>query len=195
MNTKPKILAFAGSLRRDSFNKKLVQIAANGARAAGAEVTVVDLRDFPMPLFDQDLEEAEGLPANVKRFKALMKAHQGLLIASPEYNSSITAVLKNTLDWASRAEPGEAPLACFNGKVAGLMAASPGALGGLRGLVTLRSILGNIQVIVVPEQVAVSKAHETLLADGKLADAKQHASVERIGARVAHVAGALLATG
>lgn len=195
MNTAPKILAFAGSLRRDSFNKKLVQIAAHGARAAGAEVTIVDLREFPMPIFDQDFEKAEGLPANVKRFKELMKAHQGLLIASPEYNSSISGVLKNTIDWASRAEQGEPALACFHGKVAGIMSASPGALGGLRGLVTLRSILGNIQVIVLPEQVSVSKANEAFGLDGKLVDAKQHAAVEKIGARVAHVAAALIAAG
>ena len=86
----PKILAFAGSSRRDSFNKKLVKIAAEGARLAGAEVTYLDFKDLPMPLFDEDLEAEAGIPENVKKFKALMKAHQGLLIASPEYNSSIT---------------------------------------------------------------------------------------------------------
>ncbi|MBL8858061.1 MAG: NAD(P)H-dependent oxidoreductase [Planctomycetes bacterium] len=188
-----KILAFAGSLRRDSFNKKLVQIAASGARAAGAEVTYVDLREFAMPLYDGDLEAADGVPENAKRFKALMKSHQAFLIASPEYNSSISGVLKNTLDWASRAEPGEAPLACFKGKVAGIMSASPGALGGLRGLVTVRSILGNLHVIVLPEQIAVSKAHEALADETRLHDAKQQAAIEALAARVVQVTAALQA--
>ncbi|HYG76540.1 MAG TPA: NAD(P)H-dependent oxidoreductase [Planctomycetota bacterium] len=178
----PRILAFAGSLRTGSFNKKLVQVAAAGARAAGADVTYVDLRDLPMPVFDEDLEAKDGLPPNARKFKDLLLAHQGLLISAPEYNSSITAVLKNAIDWASRPVPGEAPLGCFDGKVASLMAASPGALGGLRGLVTVRSILGNIKVIVLPDQIAVPKANEAFNPDGSLKDAKQQASVEKLGA-------------
>ena len=123
-----RILAFAGSARRDSLNKKLLQVAVAGARAAGAEVTVLDLRDLPLPLYDGDLEAAEGLPANARALKQQLRAHAGLLLACPEYNSSVTPLLKNAIDWASRAEPGEAPLACFEGKVAGLVSASPGAL-------------------------------------------------------------------
>ncbi len=184
MTYTPKVLVFAGSTRRDSHNKKLARVAADAARAAGAEVTRIDLAELPMPLYDGDLEAREGVPPNARKFKDLMKAHQGLLIASPEYNSSISGVLKNTIDWASRQEPGEPPLACFHNKVAGLMAASPGALGGLRGLITLRSILGNISVLVVPEQLAVSKANDAFTPDGKLADAKQQASVEKIAGRV-----------
>lgn len=191
MSTAPRILAFGGSLRRGSFNQQLVRIAAEGARRAGASVTVFELRELPMPVFDEDLEREQGLPANAKRFKELMKEHAGLLVSAPEYNSSITAALKNAIDWASRAEAGEKPLACFTGKVCGLMAASPGALGGLRGLVTVRSILSNIHVLVLPEQVAVSKAHEAFTADGQLKDEKQNAAVLRIGARVAEVAGKL----
>ncbi|MCY2959408.1 MAG: NAD(P)H-dependent oxidoreductase [Planctomycetota bacterium] len=191
MTSPIRVLAFAGSLRRDSWNKKLVRVAAEGARAAGAEVTVLDLRDVEMPLFDEDLERERGLPEGAKRFKQLLLAHHAILISSPEYNSSISAVLKNAIDWASRAEPGEKPLACFDGKVAGLLSASPGALGGLRGLVTVRSILGNIRVLVVPEQVAISKAHEAFDADGNLRDAKQAESVRHVGTRVAAVARAL----
>jgi chromate reductase len=176
----PRILAFAGSLRRDSFNKKLVRVAADAARAAGAEVTLLDLSDLPMPVYDGDLEQAEGVPANARRFKELMLAHQGLLISSPEYNSSISAALKNAIDWASRPEKGEAPLACFEGKVAALLAASPGALGGLRGLVTLRSILSNIRVLVLPDQLAVAKAQEAFGEDGALKEPKQRAAVEAI---------------
>lgn len=181
----------AGSLRSGSFNKKLVQIASAGAKAAGAETTFVDLRDYAMPIYDGDLEEREGLPPAARKLKDVFHSHSGLLIASPEYNSSISAVLKNTIDWLSRPAPGEKPLGCFVGKVCGLMAASPGALGGLRGLVHLRAILGNIEAIVLPQQVAVMKAHEAFDDAGKLKDAAVQANVEAIGAAVARVAAKL----
>ncbi|MDZ4775079.1 MAG: NAD(P)H-dependent oxidoreductase [Planctomycetota bacterium] len=190
MGTTPKILALAGSLRRDSLNKKLAQVAAAAARAAGAEVTYLDLRDLPLPIYDGDIEAA-GFPDNVRRLKSLMKEHQGLLVASPEYNSSVSGALKNAIDWASRAEPNEAPLTCFKGKVAGLMSASPGALGGLRGLVTLRSILGNIQVLVIPEQVTVTTANEAFSPDGRLIDPKQQASIDALAKRVVQLVRAL----
>lgn len=172
--TQPKIVAFAGSLRAGSFNKKLLAIAADAARAAGAEVTVVDLRELALPLFDQDLEDASGLPEGAKKFKALLRASDGFLIASPEYNSSISAALKNAIDWASRAETDDEPsLAAYRGKAAALFATSPGALGGLRGLVTLRSILSNIGVLVLPDQVAIPTAHEAFDEAGKLKDERK----------------------
>jgi len=183
----PRILAFAGSTRKESWNKKLIPIAAAGARAAGAEVTLIDLRDFPMPLYDGDLEAAEGLPPKAKEFKRLMLGNQGLLISSPEYNSSISGVLKNALDWASRSEPGESALAAFAGKGAGLVSASTGALGGLRGLVHLRAMLGNIKVLVIPEQASISKAAEAFSPEGTLKDAKQQAAVEKVGAELARI--------
>jgi NAD(P)H-dependent FMN reductase len=179
--TLPKIVAFAGSTRSGSFNKQLVRIAAAAAREAGAEVTLVDLRDLALPLFDQDLETAGGLPEGAKKFKALLRESDGFLIASPEYNSSITGVLKNAIDWASRAESDdEPPLAAFRGKVAVLLAASPGALGGLRGLVHLRSILGNIGVIVLPDQVAISTAHEAFDESGQLKDPRKAGQVTEL---------------
>jgi NAD(P)H-dependent FMN reductase len=177
----PRILAFAGSTRRDSFNKKLVSIAVKGAQQAGAEVTLIDFKDFPLPLFDQDLETEQGMPENGKKLKQLFIDHDGLLISFPEYNSSITAVLKNALDWVSRPAPGEPSLVAFRGKVATLMSASPGALGGLRGLVHVRSILGNIGVIVLPDQVAVAKAREAFQPDGSLTDPKQQGAIEGLG--------------
>ena len=180
-----RILAFAGSTRRESFNKKLVSIAAKGARDAGAEVTLIDLKDFPLPLFDQDLEAGQGMRENGKKLKKLFIDHDGLLIASPEYNSSITAVLKNAIDWVSRPAPGEPSLVAFRGKVATLMSASPGALGGLRGLVHLRSILGTIGVIVLPDQIAVGKAHEAIKPDGSFADPKQQPGIEGLGSTLA----------
>jgi chromate reductase, NAD(P)H dehydrogenase (quinone) len=180
-----KILAFAGSTRAESWNKKLIKVAAGGARAAGADVTLIDLRDYPLPLYDGDLEEKDGIPENGMKLKALFLEHRGLLISSPEYNSSITGVLKNTLDWVSRSAPGEKPLAAYADKVAGLVSASPGALGGLRALVHLRAILGNIKVLIVPEQVSVSKAPDAFHADGTLKDEKQRAQVEGVGKAVA----------
>ncbi len=185
MSATPRILAFAGSTRKDSYNKRLVQIAASGAKSAGAEISVIDLRDFGLPLFDEDLEREQGTPEVATRLKALMVEHDGFLISSPEYNSSITAVLKNAIDWASRPVPGEPPLAAFRGKAALILSASPGALGGLRGLVHLRAILGNLGVVVLPDQVAVSKAFEAFLDDGSLKDPKQHASIEGLGKTLA----------
>jgi len=184
MSYTPKVLAFAGSLREGSFNKKLVAVAAEGARAAGGEVTRIDLKGYPLPIYDGDVEEAEGLPGNARKLKEVFAAHDGLLIASPEYNSSISGALKNAIDWVSRPAEGERPLACFDGKVAALMAASPGGLGGLRGLVHVRAILGNIKVIVLPAQVAVSQANEAFDAEGRLKDERRHAAVEALGRSV-----------
>ncbi|MHC5108770.1 MAG: NADPH-dependent FMN reductase [Planctomycetota bacterium] len=168
------ILAFAGSARSDSVNKKIVHAACRLARAGGAEVTEIDLRDYPMPLFDQDLEQSEGVPENGAKLWQLLVDHDGLLLGCPEYNSSITPLLKNVIDWVSR--PGAAsstdaqPMAAFRGKVAALLSASPGALGGLRGLVHVRDILGNIGMHVTPTQLAVPGAYGAFGADGELTD-------------------------
>lgn len=173
----PRILAFAGSLRKESFNKKLAAIAVSGARKSGAEVTLINLEHLPHPLFDQDLESERRMPANGARLKKLFFDDGGLLIAAREYNSSITAVLKNAIDWVSRKAPNEpSPAMVFRGKADILMSASPNALGGLRGLVHVRSILGNIGVIVLPDQVAAARVHQAFQPDGSLADPKQPSS-------------------
>lgn len=181
---RPRILAFAGSVRQDSFNKKLIRIAAQAAEEASAKVTLVDLADYPLPLYDGDLEAAEGLPENALKLKQLFLDHEGLLISAPEYNSSITPLLKNTIDWVSRPAKGEGPLAAYKDKVAVLMAASPGGLGGLRGLVHLRAILQNIGVIVLPDQRAVSHAGGAFDDNGQLKDEKLRQSVQGLGARL-----------
>jgi NAD(P)H-dependent FMN reductase len=160
-------------------------------RAAGGEVTLIDLRDYPMPLFDEDLETRDGLPEGARRFREMMLAHDALLISAPEYNSSISGVLKNAIDWASRQRPGERPLACFTGKVAGLMAASPSWRGGIRGLVTVRSILGNIDVLVVPDQVMLVRADEAFDERGQLKDAKQQALVAKLATKLVAITGKL----
>ena len=188
MADQPRLLAIAGSKRKGSFNKKLIDVAADAARHAGAQVTVIDLKDFPLPLFDQDLEGEQGLPEPAKQLKALFKVHHGLIIASPEYNSSITPLLKNTLDWISRAESkDEPPLSAYKGKVALIMSASPGGLGGLRGLVHLRSILQNIGVMVLPGQRAVSGAHDAFGEDGKMKDERLQQSIAGLTAELTRV--------
>ena len=185
MGSPPRILAFAGSLRKDSYNKKLVAVAAAGARNAGAEVSLIDLADYPLPVFDQDLEAAQGLPESAVELKAEMKNHDGFLIGCPEYNSSITSALKNVIDWASRPLPDEESLACFKGKVVVLMSASPGAIGGMRGLVHVRAILSNIHVLVLPDQKSIPNASKAFNGDGSLADPKQQEAVMNLGAKLA----------
>ncbi len=187
MTAAPKILAFAGSTRSGSFNKKLIRCAAAGAEGAGAAVTLIDLRDYALPLYDGDLEDSQGLPENAVKLKALFAAHQGLLISAPEYNGSFSAVLKNAIDWVSRQAPDEKPLAGYRGKVAGLVACSPGSLGGLRGLVHLRQVLTNLNVLVIPEQRAVNSAMEAFDGADQLKDAGVRKGVEAIGARLVDV--------
>ena len=190
----PRILAFGGSLRRDSYNQKLAAIAATGSREAGAEVTVISLRDFALPVFDEDLEATSGMPEAAKRLKAIFREHHGLIIASPEYNSSITAALKNAIDWVSRGESDDEPsLSALSGKTAVLCSASPGGLGGMRGLMHLRAILGSIGITVLPDQIAIGKAYEAFTPEGALVDAKQQARVKALGSSLAKHLSKLLA--
>lgn len=179
-----KILVFAGSLRAGSFNRKLVRIAAEGARAAGAEVSEIDLREMPMPLYDGDLERSHGLPPNAKLFKRLLIEHAGVLIGSPEYNTMMTGVLKNAIDWASRPEPGEPQYVAFKGKVAGLMSASPGQFGGVRSLAMTRALLSHLGAIVVPTQLPIARAADAFDAEGNLRDERQREIIRSIGSEV-----------
>ena len=174
-----KILFLAGSARKESINKKLAQLAANMAEISGAEVTVIDLNDYDMPLYNGDLEMLEGIPDNAKRLKQIFINHDGFFISSPEYNGSYSALLKNTIDWLSRPhEEHEASLVAYKGKVAALGAVSPGGLGGLRGLVPLRMLLGNIGVTVIPSQMAVGAGFKAFDSDGKLQDERQTALLQ-----------------
>jgi NAD(P)H-dependent FMN reductase len=177
----PKILAFSGSLRQGSFNQRMVKVAAEGARSAGAEVTVISLRDFPLPFMDEDLEKESGLPENARKLKDLFKSHDGVLLASPEYNGSVSGVLKNAIDWVSRPLEDSEPLEAFGNKVWCIMSASPGGLGGIRGLIHLRALLGGIRVHVIPQQHAMGGAGNLFDASGNLTDAKQRDTVEGLG--------------
>lgn len=187
MTFQARVLAFSGSLRRGSFNQQLVRCAAEAAQRAGADVTVLELRELALPLYDGDDEAAHGLPDGAKRLKQLMKEHHAFLVASPEYNSSIGGPLKNAFDWASRAEPGEKAHAATTGKIGALFAASPGPFGGVRGLITVRAVLANNQMLLIPEQVTIPKANEAFGPDGQLVDEKHRASVERVVARLLDV--------
>ena len=149
------------------------------AEAQGAEVTVLDLRELALPIYDGDLEAASGLPEGARRLKELMRAHDGFLIASPEYNSGVSGALKNAIDWASRPDQGN-PHSPFAHKTCALLSASPGSLGGLRGLLMLRISLENLNVFVVPLQAAMPRAHEAFGEDGGLKDPRQHGLVEAV---------------
>lgn len=179
-----KLLAFAGSLRKDSYNKKLAAIMAKAAEKAGAEVTLVDLNDYAMPLFNEDDEAAEGIHPNALAFKKLMNESDGFLIASPEYNGSYSGVLKNTIDWASRQADGEGMLESFKNKYAVIFATSPGAFGGLRALNQLRLLLSGIGTTVLSDQVAIPKAGDAIKEDGTLASEKRQATVDRVVGRL-----------
>jgi chromate reductase len=179
---KPRILAFAGSTREGSHNKRLIKVAAEAARAAGADVTLIDLRDYPLPPYDGDVE-AQGLPVSAVALKELFKAHDGFLISAPEYNGGMSGMLKNAIDWVSRRGDDDRTLAAFSGKFAGLMSASPGRLGGLRGLGQLRHVLTTVGVLVVPQQHGLHTAHEAF-EHGRLKDPAQQAAIEAIAARL-----------
>jgi len=177
-----KVLVFAGSTRTGSYNQKLAHEAAVVAEKMGAKVTVLDLKDYAMPFYDADLEAASGMPENAKRFRNAMIDNDAILIASPEYNASIPAVLKNALDWASRAESGGSSRDAFKGKTFGLMSASPGKGGGARGLVHLRAVIEDAGGTVVKKQVVVPKAYEAFDESGALkSSALQKALQEEVG--------------
>lgn len=190
MNT-PRILVFAGSARRDSINKQLAAAAAAEARSLGADVELLDLADFPMPLYDGDLEAA-SFPQTVSALRAKILAADALLIACPEYNGSITPLLKNTIDWVSRPEEGVAEgLVAYRGKVAALVATSPGALGGLRGLVHVRAILSGIGVHVVPGDLAVGGGFQAFTDEGALADEGMASRLKDLVTRLVRTTSAL----
>jgi chromate reductase len=188
MPKNPRILAFAGSARRDSFNKQLVRIAAGGVSTAGVECTVIDLRDYPMPIYDGDLEASSGLPESAAKIRELLQTHHGLLISTPEYNSGVPSLLKNTIDWATRSPEATPDTSGFSGKLAALMATSPGPLGGARAVKMLRSILENIGCTVLAEELCIRGAMQAF-EDGKLLEERNQKRAEAFGRTLAEWVG------
>ncbi|MGB7068952.1 MAG: NAD(P)H-dependent oxidoreductase [Pyrinomonadaceae bacterium] len=178
-----KILALTGSLREGSYNKRVLKIAIEGAKRAGAEVTIIDLRDLPMPIYNADDQEKNGFDANAMKFQDLLKAHDGLLIASPEYNGSIPGGLKNAIDWASRKSEKYGMGEVFKGKCAAMITASPGSFGGIRCLGHLRGVLSILGINVLPSEIAVTFAGEKFAGDSdEMTDEKMRSILEKLGA-------------
>jgi len=181
------IIAFAGSNRRGSINRAALTLAVEGATRAGATVEVIDLREYEMPLYDAEWHSANGLPETARRLREKMRNASGLLIASPEYNSSITPLLKNTIDWLSQsvesgigAGGGRMP---FDGKIVGLLGASMGAFGAIRALPHVSFIFSNLGSVVLPV-MAVPSADKLFAADGAVANERQATMLRDLGARV-----------
>jgi NAD(P)H-dependent FMN reductase len=188
MTRKPKILAFAGSLREHSYSRRVLKTAIKGAEKAGAEITFVDLRDYPMPLYNPDDHDQNGFDENALKFQGLLTEHDGFLIASPEYNGSLPAVLKNAIDWASRQSDQYERSKVFAGKFAAMMSASEGSLGGVRSLAHLRGVLTSVSVNVLPREVAVTFADERFVgASEQMTDEKMKQTLENLGAALAEI--------
>lgn len=192
MKNKVKLLVFSGSARKGSYNKLLAKNAAEIGEKLGAEVTYVDLKDYPMPIYDGDLEEEIGLPENAAKIKKLFLENDGLFLACPEYNSSITPILKNVLDWVSRPQAeDEEHLIAYQDKVVAISGASPGGWGGLRGLEIVRMMLHNMDVMVVPKQIVVPAAYEAFDEEGQFKDKKLLSRLEGVVKQLIDVTGAM----
>ncbi|WEK44839.1 MAG: NAD(P)H-dependent oxidoreductase [Candidatus Sphingomonas colombiensis] len=187
-----RVAVISGSVRNGSHNSALAALATARIRAAGGEAEVIDLSTFNLPVYSQDLE-LQDCPPDARRLKALLSACDAVLIATPEHNGSISTLLKNAIDWASRPSEGETmvTLSAFRGKTAGIMAASIGPFGGMRALAHLRQILGTVQMVVVPEQLAVPFADRAFTSEGALAEPLPNMILDGLIGRVLEVAGRL----
>ena len=156
-----KILVIPGSLRTGSLNAKLAAVAAHALALQGADVTRISLEDYPLPIYDGDLQAKSGVPKHAVNLKRMMSAHQGVLIVTPEYNSSVPALVKNTIDWVSRVQdPHETRGQVFRDRVFAIASASGNRLGGARALAALRLILSACHAQVIPNQLALAFAED-----------------------------------
>ncbi|TCT11941.1 NAD(P)H-dependent FMN reductase [Tepidamorphus gemmatus] len=187
--SKPKILLFAGSIRTGSINEKLAVVAAGTLAEAGGDVSHISLADYPMPIYNGDLEQAEGIPDAAKRLANLFTEHQGILIVAPEYNGGITPLLKNTIDWVSRPGATDRRPGPYKGRVFALGAASDGGFGGYRGLLQLRHTLENaLGALMVPEMVSVPAAASAFDAEGRLIAERPMAMLRTVSQRLVEMA-------
>ena len=192
MTSSVRLLFFAGSARAGSYSKQLARLGAMIAEANGIPSTFADLGDYPMPIYNGDDEALSGQPENAHKFKELMAAHTGIFIASPEYNASITPLLKNTIDWVSHVrEPGPSGPEVFKTRVFALGSTSPGGMGGLRSLITVRQVLElGLGALCLPDQFAVPRAKEAFGDDGHLKNKDSQETFKTLIqklARAAHV--------
>jgi len=185
-----KILAFAGSSRKGSLNRKLLAIAVREARALGANITEIDLREFDLPIYDGDVE-ARGWPPGMVRLRQLFKQHNALLIVTPEYNGGVAPLTKNAIDWVSRPYEDEPTCAVISGKVAAIMSASVGPVGGSRQQAHLRVSCQVMRVILVPETVHIAFADKAFGEDGSLLDKSVHAAATLVVRRLIEIANKL----
>ena len=180
-----KILVIPGSLRTGSLNAKLAAVAAHALAQAGAEVTRISLADFPLPIYDGDLQAKSGVPKHAVNLKRMMAAHHGVLIVTPEYNSSVPALVKNTIDWVSRVQDAhETRGQVFRERVFAIASASGGRLGGARALAALRLILSACHAQVIPNQFALSFADEAYDEMDRLKNSADSDGAESAGAAV-----------
>jgi len=184
-----KLLALSGSARRASHNLKLVRVMAEGATAAGANVTVIDWSHFVLPVFNEDIEG--DTPASAIALKSLFAEAQGFLIAEPEYNGGYSALMKNAIDWVSRPLPGAPVGSVFKGKPVVVAGATTGKWGAVRSVRQLREVLGYLGCVVLPDTLSVNAADKAFDADGRLLDAKTAELAVAAGATLARAAAAL----
>ncbi|MDB6145061.1 MAG: NAD(P)H-dependent oxidoreductase [Pseudomonas sp.] len=184
-----KVLAFCGSTRQGSLNQKLLDVAARGAQEAGAQVTFVSLRDYPLPLYDGDLEKEQGVPAHAHALQELFRKHDAVLLASPEHNGGYTALLKNAIDWVSRpTSTGHSGVTLFANKAAAVISASPGPMGGIRGVLATRMVLEKLGAIVIPQSFTLGVAHLAFDEDARCSDANVDREVGAVGAALVKMA-------
>ena len=188
---KPRIVVMAGSRRREALSRRVAAACVRALDAAGAEVELVELDDYPAPLYDGDLEAASGLPEAIVRLQRMLHASDGVLVVNPEYNGSLTPLLKNTLDWCSRPNPADPERSggkVYAGRAAAVVGSSPGALGGMRVLFHIRDVLGYLGMQVIPQQLAVGKAGEAVGDDDRLRDAAQQDMLDKLAAALVDTA-------
>lgn len=187
-----KLLFLSGSAREGALSKEVARAASEVANKMGADASFIDLRDYPMPIYDGDLEAAEGMPENAKKLKAMFAASQGYFIVTPEYNGFFSPLLKNVIDWMSR--PDDENIGNpYRGKVAGLAGSSPGAMGGIRAVPHLRTLLSGIGVHVIPTQVAIGSAGSAIDENGEFADERQRSMISATIEQLIDTASALKA--
>jgi chromate reductase, NAD(P)H dehydrogenase (quinone) len=193
----PKILVIPGSLRARSYNVRLAALATKELTLADADVTRISLLDYPLPIYDADLAEKSGPPQNALKLKRLMEAHAGVFIASPEYNASLTPLIKNTIDWISVVrERGEPQLAVYQNRVFALGGASPGRSGAMQSLLALRQVLAvGCRALVLAEQVSVPNAEQAFDEMDELRDTRAAGQLKTVVRKLVEAARLLAGQG